>query len=69
MGGHGTATGSDIAPATEPRLATGGLAVGTPPLGGVRRSFLSHRTVCHPPTIPWDGYAPNTIEELEQLGF
>lgn len=35
----------------------------------VRRSFPSHRTLCHTEVIPWDGYCPNTLEELEQSGY
>jgi hypothetical protein len=35
----------------------------------IHRSFRSHRPFGRPQTIPWDGYCPNTLEELEELGY
>ena len=46
--------------------AVGVLSDGTVP---IQRTFVSHRLFCGPEVIPWDGYCPNTLEELEQSGY
>ncbi len=38
-------------------------------IGPLRRSFQSHRPFGRRQAIPWDGYCPNTLEEMEQLGY